>query len=46
MSGYLPELPSDRRGGHQCVMKPVRLDSLLAAVHSAIGEPSAEGAPS
>jgi hypothetical protein len=28
------------------MMKPVRLDSLLAAVHSAIGEPSAEGATS
>ena len=44
MSGYLPELPTDRRGGHRCMMKPVRLDSLLAAVHGAIGKPSAEGA--
>src|SRR5256714_7078827 len=35
MSGYLPELPSDRREGHQCMMKPVRLDTLLAARHRA-----------
>jgi DNA-binding response OmpR family regulator len=44
MSGYLPELPTDRRGGHRCMMKPVRLDSFLAAVHGAIGKPTAEGA--
>ena len=44
MSGYLPELPSDRREGHQCMMKPVRLDAFLAAVHGAIGKPTGERA--
>lgn len=42
MSGYLPELPSDRREGHRCMMKPIRLDAFLAAVQGAIGRP--EGA--
>jgi len=46
MSGYLPELPSDRREGHQCMMKPVRLDTFLAAVHGAIGKPTGERATS
>ena len=46
MSGYLPELPSDRREGHQCMMKPVRLDAFLAAVHGAIGKPTGEHATS
>src|SRR5205814_6058376 len=46
MSGYLPELPSERREGHQCMMKPVRLDTFLAAVHGAIGKPTGERATS
>jgi DNA-binding response OmpR family regulator len=41
MSGYLPELPSDRREGHSCMMKPIRLEVFLAAVQGAIGRPSA-----
>src|SRR5262249_62206867 len=36
MSGYLPEMPSDRREGHRCMTKPIRLDALIAAVAGAI----------
>ncbi|HEV8030647.1 MAG TPA: response regulator [Stellaceae bacterium] len=39
MSGFLPEMPLDRREGHQCMMKPVRIDDLLAIVETAIGAP-------
>jgi DNA-binding response OmpR family regulator len=37
MSGYLPEMPADKREGHQCMMKPVRIGDLLALIHNAIG---------
>ena len=43
MSGYLPELPSERREGHRCMTKPIRLDALLAAVEGAIGAPTTQG---
>lgn len=42
MSGFLPEMPADRREGHQCMMKPVRINQLLALIHDAIGPPNAE----
>lgn len=42
MSGYLPELPSDRREGHRCITKPIRLDAFIAAVQGAIGTPAAQ----
>jgi DNA-binding response OmpR family regulator len=42
MSGYLPELPSDRREGHRCMTKPIRLDAFIAAVQGAIGAPTAQ----
>jgi CheY-like chemotaxis protein len=46
MSGYLPELPTDRREGHRCMMKPIRLDAFLDAVQGAIGRPEgADAAP-
>jgi two-component system response regulator PilR (NtrC family) len=40
MSGYLPEMPADKREGHQCMMKPVRIGDLLALIHNAIGAPN------
>ena len=43
MSGYLPELPNDRREGHRCIPKPIRLDALIAAVEGAMGAPTAQG---
>jgi len=43
MSGYLPELPNDRREGHRCIPKPIRLDALIAAVEGAIGAPTTQG---
>jgi DNA-binding NtrC family response regulator len=42
MSGYLPEMPADRREGHQCMMKPVRISDLLTMIHDAIGPPNAQ----
>ena len=46
MSGYLPELPTDRREGHRCMMKPIRLDAFLDAVQGAIGRPEGADAAS
>jgi len=43
MSGYLPELPNDRREGHRCIPKPIRLDAFIAAVEGAIGAPTTQG---
>jgi two-component system, OmpR family, response regulator len=42
MSGYLPELPSDRREGHRCLTKPIHLDAFIATVQEAIGAPTAQ----
>ena len=42
MSGYLPEMPSDRREGHRCMTKPIRLDALIAVVEGAIGAPTGQ----
>jgi DNA-binding NtrC family response regulator len=40
MSGYLPEMPADKRAGHRCMMKPVRISSLLGLIRDAIGAPA------
>lgn len=42
MSGYLPEMPAEKREGHQCMMKPVRIGDLLSLIDNAIGAPSQE----
>jgi CheY-like chemotaxis protein len=39
MSGYLPEMPIERREGHHCMMKPVRVRDLLRLIRDAIGAP-------
>ena len=42
MSGYLPEMPAEKREGHQCMMKPVRVGDLLSLIHDAIGSSCGE----
>ena len=42
MSGYLPEMPAEKREGHQCMMKPVRIRDLLSLIHNAIGAPNGQ----
>ncbi|HEX6441723.1 MAG TPA: response regulator [Stellaceae bacterium] len=42
MSGFLPEMPLDRREGHRCMMKPVRIGELLTLIYGAIGPPHAK----
>lgn len=38
MSGYLSYMPGGRALGHETVMKPIRLDELIAAVKRSVGE--------
>ena len=40
MSGYLPEMPAEKREGHRCMMKPVRIANLLDLVRDALGTPA------
>jgi DNA-binding NtrC family response regulator len=42
MSGFLPEMPAERREGHRCMMKPVRVRDLLQLIQDAIGAPGRE----
>jgi DNA-binding NtrC family response regulator len=39
MSGYLPEMPAEKREGHQCMMKPIRVGDLLSLIRNTIGAP-------
>jgi DNA-binding response OmpR family regulator len=39
MSGYVPNMPAEIRAGHQCMMKPVRIVTLLSWVADVIGGP-------
>ncbi len=41
MSGHLFQLPGDRVGAHELLMKPVRPSEVVDAVERAIGQPTA-----